>query len=237
MRFETIQGLVEPAPFIFHDLEKGILPVTVCSTRRAGDGGTRNQGVTTEAVISAWDAYIEMLAHGETWRQLEETLSKAALPRRIDKIIGFGLGEMSSITGPCGLPEEGRGRTCMQHALVLSLARLLETRTGVKVECLVQDPGYTSRCKEALAAKGIKVAEPETGFLLVDDATLVFSVSPNVPVRQIIADLARPAAMIWHPVEDEEKRQWREDSNGVWIRYVRLCCSCCWKYWGRTIVN
>ncbi|KND90679.1 hypothetical protein TOPH_04815 [Tolypocladium ophioglossoides CBS 100239] len=218
MRFETIQGIVEPAPFCAHYLEDGIFPVTICSMMRE-DGRSRNEGITTEAVTSAWDEYIEKLAHSETWRQLEETLSKATFPRRIDKIVGFGLGEMTSIDGPCGLPEEGRGRTCMQHALVLSLARLLEDRTGVKVECHVQDPGYTSRCKQALAAKGIKVAEPETGFLLVDEATLVFSVSPNVPVRQIIADLTRPAAMIWYPVREEEKREWTRGSDGTWIRH------------------
>ncbi|POR35202.1 Uncharacterized protein TPAR_04632 [Tolypocladium paradoxum] len=218
MRFETVQGLVEPPPFCVNYLEDGIFPVTICSMMQEDDGGTRHQGITAEAVTSAWDEHIEKLAHGETWRQLEETLGKATFPRHIDKIIGFGLGEMTSIDGPCGLIEEGRGRTCMQHALVLSLARLLEQKTGVKVECHVQDPGYTRLCKEALAAKGIKVAEPETGFLLVDEATLVFSVSPNVPVRQIIADVARPAAMIWHPVEEEEeRREWRKDSKGTWI--------------------
>ncbi|PNY24477.1 Uncharacterized protein TCAP_05589 [Tolypocladium capitatum] len=217
MLFKTIQGLVEPTPFWAHRLEDGIFPVTISGVMQEDDGSTRNQGITTQEVTSAWEEYIEEFAHSETWRQLEETLSKATFPRRIDKIVGFGLGEMTSIEGPCGIPEEGRGRTCMQHALVLSLARLLEEKTGVKVMCHVQDPGYTSRCKEALAAKGIKVAEPETGFLAVDEATLVFSMNPNVPVRQIIADLARPAAMIWRPVKEEEKREWRRDSNGTWI--------------------
>ena len=78
--------------------------------------------------------------------------------------------------------------------------------SGRPVRRIVQEPIYLDTCKEALRARGVEIAEPETGFLLVDERTLVITVSCNVPVRQIVADLARPAGMIWNRVEPEERR-------------------------------
>lgn len=48
---------------------------------------------------------------------------------------------------------------------------------------------------------GIVPVEDPNGFLEVNENTIVFSQFPNVPIRQIIADIARPAMMIWKKVE------------------------------------
>lgn len=47
----------------------------------------------------------------------------------------------------------------------------------------------------------------------VDSNTLVFSVSPNVPVKQIVTDVQRPGGMIWDTVksEGEESTKWAKN--------------------------
>lgn len=77
------------------------------------------------------------------------------------------------------------------------------------IQCYAQAPVYTEADKQVLAHEGITVLDDPKGFLELDEQTAVFSVGPQVPVRQITADLTRPAMMVWQqhvnhigPVED-----------------------------------
>lgn len=65
------------------------------------------------------------------------------------------------------------------------------------IDCFAQDPAYDAADRTVLAMEGISVLEDPYGFLAVDETTVVISVAPSVPVRQIVTDIARPAAMIW----------------------------------------
>jgi hypothetical protein len=76
---------------------------------------------------------------------------------------------------------------------------------GGEVMCYAQDPSYTAVDKRLLRNKGVTVLEDPRGFLEVDDDSVVISVSPTVPVRQIVADIAKPMVLIWdRGVEVEE---------------------------------
>lgn len=73
----------------------------------------------------------------------------------------------------------------------------------ITVACFAQDPAYDAADRTVLAMEGISVLEDPYGFLAVDETTVVISVAPSVPVRQIVADIARPAAMIWGRIVDD----------------------------------
>jgi hypothetical protein len=96
-----------------------------------------------------------------------------------------------------------------QHALILTMRAILENRSDQgsdptkKIQCFAQDPLYTEADEEVLSNAEITVLRDPRAFLEVDDDTLVISFSPNIPVRQIIADIARPAVMIWDRVMSE----------------------------------
>lgn len=51
-----------------------------------------------------------------------------------------------------------------------------------------------------LAELDMTVLDNPRGFLEVDESTVVYSLAPEVAVRQIVADIARPALMIWDKV-------------------------------------
>ncbi|KAL1842122.1 hypothetical protein VTJ49DRAFT_6001 [Mycothermus thermophilus] len=70
--------------------------------------------------------------------------------------------------------------------------------------CIVQDPVYTPVDKQVLAEAGITVVDDPRAFLAVDEASVLVSINPDVPVRQIVADIARPAVMVWNRVYKEE---------------------------------
>ncbi len=59
---------------------------------------------------------------------------------------------------------------------------------------------YVDTDKEVLGRVGVTVVDDPRGFLEVDDNSVVICVAPNVPVKQIIADIARPAVLIWNRV-------------------------------------
>ncbi|KAF7546005.1 hypothetical protein G7Z17_g8748 [Cylindrodendrum hubeiense] len=69
---------------------------------------------------------------------------------------------------------------------------------------------------QVLGSHGITVLDGVKGFLEVDDSTVVVTVSPNVPVKQIIADLARPAIIIWNRVTpaEEDTTEWTKETFG-----------------------
>lgn len=70
---------------------------------------------------------------------------------------------------------------------LLTIRDFLQTIDNV--ECYAQNPAYNERGKELLLSIGIISLDDLRGFVAVDQNTLVFSVSPNAPVKEIVADI------------------------------------------------
>lgn len=131
---------------------------------------------------------------------------------RIKKIVAFACG---SITHP---GEWSRARSCYQHGLIKTLREILtqarhddinltREQREEQIQSFIQDPAYTHIDREVLQdnyAIATIIDNPE-GFLEVDDSTLVLSFSPNVPVRQVVVDIAKPAVVIWDRVWKHDK--------------------------------
>jgi hypothetical protein len=93
------------------------------------------------------------------------------------------------------------------------MAAALSQLTGHGIQCFVQDPAYGAADMEFLQGLGFTILSDPKGFLEIDENTLVFSISPNVPIKQIVSDVQWPAMMIWNTVEpkEEEKIEWRTE--------------------------
>ncbi|KAK3896879.1 hypothetical protein C8A05DRAFT_39575, partial [Staphylotrichum tortipilum] len=135
----------------------------------------------------------------QAWRETEECmriktlLATEPLPASITKIIAFALGDIAQ-------PRSRQARSICQHAMILSVRDALDRRRGPDqpaIRCFAQDPAYNDVDEKVLGEAGITVLGDPRGFLEVDDATVVISISPNIPVRQIVADIARPAVLMW----------------------------------------
>jgi hypothetical protein len=115
----------------------------------------------------------------------------------ITKVVCFGLGDLSR--DEWYFPEDGP-RAALQHAAAMTVARLVKEKTGNSVLLYSQEPYYFEPVKQVVKEQGFMVYEgagcSTHGYVDVDENTIVVSISPNVPVRSIIADIARPAVMI-----------------------------------------
>lgn len=63
----------------------------------------------------------------------------------------------------------------------------------------------TSVDRDVLADIGFEMIDDPRGWLEIDERSVVLSVAPNVPVKEIIADTARPAIVIWSRVKNDDK--------------------------------
>ncbi|KAI1418486.1 hypothetical protein F5Y13DRAFT_196292 [Hypoxylon sp. FL1857] len=124
--------------------------------------------------------------------QLQSLLASVEVPPSIEKIVAFALGPFAS-----GSQNDTRG--VIQHLLLMSVYKWVSASASGKIEprCYAQDPSYSEQEKQILEAMGITVLDDPKGFLEADESSVVISISPNVPVRQIIADTSRPALIIW----------------------------------------
>ncbi|KAM3521329.1 hypothetical protein NHJ13051_006322 [Beauveria bassiana] len=121
----------------------------------------------------------------------------SALPPRIRNIVALACGRPKTMTTAIA----GR-RSVTQHALMLALRDVL----GVGgVACVAQDAGYyTVTDKTVLEGERVAVVDDPRGYLEVGDETVVVAVWPgNVPVWDVVCDVARPAVLVWH--QDAER--------------------------------
>lgn len=179
-------------------------------------------------VVSENQVEVRLTAHRLKWQDSEvrarlEALfaGRAAVPLPeelvINKVVALACSSMAW--------DRERSRdsenSAEQHALVLGVAELLAERqrrqqqqqqqsgnvdegnTNDKMVCYAQEPAYHPLDKAVLSAAGVVVLDDPRAFLEVDETSVVVSVAPDIPVREIVADIARPAVLIWDCVTDE----------------------------------
>jgi hypothetical protein len=89
--------------------------------------------------------------------------------------------------------------SALQHAFALEMRNLihpLQPSLG-HFQSYAQDPAYSEIDKRLLEKEGFAILDDPRGFLEVDNSSVVLSIAPNIPVRQIVADIARPALLVW----------------------------------------
>jgi hypothetical protein len=126
--------------------------------------------------------------------------------KTVKKVLCFGLGDFCR-SAPEWLKEQHDSwdetsdvenvTGCMiQHSMALTIAQLC--RGSEPVSLLAQDPDYTEVAEEILTKKGFKIVghHGAGGFAEIDEESIVISAFAAAPVKQIIADLARPVLII-----------------------------------------
>jgi hypothetical protein len=167
--------------------------------------------ISTGEIINPWDKEpaedvqivfnkaVRAWEDSDECRRLRSAIENAPLPT-INNIVAFACSSM--------LGKDDRSRAATQHALILTMRDIIAKRqpgaqSQTQIKCFAQDPIYAKADVEVLGRSGITVLEDPRAFLEVDDQSLVISFYPNIPVRQIVTDIARPAVMIWNRVESE----------------------------------
>ncbi|KAI1173502.1 hypothetical protein F4777DRAFT_600513 [Nemania sp. FL0916] len=204
--YRTIQDLTDEAHSISWNPQNAFLPLNLVFHYHPVDSAGRNLRLSCHFSVPVLS---EIFANAK--KEWESTTHYAALKglfathanlHKARKVVGFALGEL--VWGN----QYGRGHdySLTQYALLLSLRELVMEHSGnVDVPCVAQDPALSTNAITALNNAGIGVAEDPYGFLEVDDLTIVVSISPNIPIKQIITEIARPVGIIWIPGSIEEE--------------------------------
>ncbi|KAK7212434.1 hypothetical protein V2G26_019612 [Clonostachys chloroleuca] len=173
--------------------------------------------INYDRIRGEWDAVVNHrwpLSH--TCAEISNVLAEqAAISKNINKVVCFGLGSLGwsiEIEDERYEPEDRVYSAIIQHAAALTIAKVIGKRLdvgGLTVFC--QDPIYNDADKRVLAESGIQVVGGRggLGFTYIDENTVVFSCHPNIPVKQVVADLGKPAILICNEVKEEGEEKWR----------------------------
>jgi hypothetical protein len=128
------------------------------------------------------------------YQELLSTLKSHNNPAlHISQVIAFAC---SSLT----YSDKIKDRSILQHSLILLLRDVFSTNEstpGSEIRCFAQDPFYKESDEAVLQREGITVLDDPRAFLRVDESSVIISFGADIPVKQIIADIARPAVIIW----------------------------------------
>jgi hypothetical protein len=114
----------------------------------------------------------------------------------VNKVVAFANASIASKATGCH-GEDRASNAAYQHALMLTLI----DHFNVSRNSFAQDPAYADTDQQTLLQYGVEVVDDPVGFLQADDNTAVISISPDIAVKQVLCDLARPAILIWYKVE------------------------------------
>ncbi|TGJ79165.1 hypothetical protein E0Z10_g9600 [Xylaria hypoxylon] len=175
------------------------------------EGPIENVQLLFETSQQQWDASAACEALALQFRKL---LGGNGNAKKVTKIVCFGLGDMNfkppdwwRIKNDSKPEDERQPETIevegalLHHAVALTMANITRScaKTGdTGVRLLTQDPGYSDETKDMIRKIGFEIVGEHGagGFAELDDESVVFSPFASAPVKQIIADLARPVAII-----------------------------------------
>lgn len=170
--------------------------------REVGEKPTSNLDPSLDALQTAFETGRREWETSDDCSRLCCAVEGAPTLAGINKIVAFACSSM------CYPSVESQKRSITQHAAILTFRDLMHSKkpTGsdTDIQCFAQDPDYTDTDKRFLQRAGITVLDDPRGFCGVGDKRIVLSVSPDVPVRQVVIDITRPAIMIWDRVLGEQ---------------------------------
>lgn len=124
----------------------------------------------------------------------------------VKKVLCFGLGDFCR-SAPEWLKRQHESwdensevenaiDSMIQHSMALTIAQLCGGNKTVLL--LAQDPEYTEVAEEILTKKKFKIVGTHGagGFAEIDEESIIISAFAAAPVKQIMADLARPMLII-----------------------------------------
>lgn len=200
------KGDLLPKPYCSFNIEYGRLKKNRISGKlEQPEGPVRYDEI--KAVLDHISQYWELEDDSE---QLRSLLDSVNIPGDVNKIVAFGLGPIRPVwlegSEELDLGEPDHCRSAFYHALVLTLQSIfIKSEPEIRLPpCYLQDPDYCDTDKSLLADSGLTVVDDPKAFLQLDDSSILVSASPQMAVKQVLTDIARPAMIIWFDAPEED---------------------------------
>jgi hypothetical protein len=187
--YNSIVNLTSCQDIEIFNFEKAYLPMWICAPiRRFGIGlEFKNPPTSPEEDFSMYQTIVQQWKTSQHFEQVQDVLASVEIPFAVTKVIGLGL-------GPLVLKSRVFERSVFQHALV----SVLRQKFSISSSAYVQDPAYTQRDRNILHSAGLTVLEDPQGLLELDEYSILLAISPNIPIKDIVADICRPGIIIWN---------------------------------------
>ncbi|KAL2257848.1 hypothetical protein VTK26DRAFT_9087 [Humicola hyalothermophila] len=134
--------------------------------------------------------------NNEYFKMLRMIIDTISYPKNTGKIVAFGSGVV-----PCrqygGTQDQFSPADTVQGALMQMLFNRLSFYQPRDVPCFIQDRGWQYIGKHSYQLLDADLLFDPFGFLEVDETTAVIAINPDIPVRQVVTELARPAVLLW----------------------------------------
>ncbi|KAI1192954.1 hypothetical protein F5X97DRAFT_60571 [Nemania serpens] len=187
--YKSIIYLTSCRDIEFFNFEKAYLPMWICAPiRRLGIGlEFKNPPTLPEEDFTMYQTTVQQWKTSQHFEQVQDVLASVKIPFPVTKVIGLGL-------GPLVIKSRVFERFVYQHALM----SVLRQKFSISSSAYVQDPAYTQRDRNILHSAGLTVLEDPQGLLELDEYSILLAISPNIPIKDIVADICRPGIIIWN---------------------------------------
>ncbi|KAI0886829.1 uncharacterized protein GGS22DRAFT_118217 [Annulohypoxylon maeteangense] len=142
---------------------------------------------------------------------LYSTFMRIPLPP-INKVVCFDLGPLAVRWDD---PSRKASRGIYRHLAAMTLIEAMNKRFNGGIHLYAQDPNYSPDCIRILSQKGFEIVGTHgaAGLAKIDEQTLLFAPNPSFCLKEIVADIARPAVMVWNPVLTPEESDYKTKSK------------------------
>ncbi|CAG9940318.1 unnamed protein product [Clonostachys rosea f. rosea IK726] len=193
--------------------------------------------VPHEQVEETWNFTEESWEQSSFRIELLDMLNQVDRIPKASRVVCLGLGNLAktlaednlyeTIGPPSTLPGY---RNYVNHLVALTVAQVIGSRQAnclspdtepthgqqSSLKVVAEDFSYSPQDKEVLAKAGFQILNGygTSSFRVVDDETIFVCCDPRRAVMEIIADIARPAAMLW--IQDLPEVEDGDIQAGYW---------------------
>jgi hypothetical protein len=155
---------------------------------------------SVEKTTKTFKSNLEQWERSKERAMLDSIIRSVTFPTLIQKIITVACGSIANDV------QQEIPRSSFQHAFICTLRDIFMDcqRNLVDIQCYAQDPAYSEADTQVLTDYGFTILDDPDGLLEINESALLFSCAAEFPVKQVLTELAQPAAIIWDRVKEPD---------------------------------
>ncbi|KAI1423226.1 hypothetical protein F5Y12DRAFT_758698 [Xylaria sp. FL1777] len=181
------------------DLQSAYLPMKIGAIIRVRNENVKDNSplppAPPEEDLTTYWAIEQQWKTSKHYAQLQEVLANVEIPIPLTKVIAVASGRLV-------VRSQVNKRRVLHHSLISDLHLTLAQRgfflpAASSTRPYIQDPAYTQRDKDILRSAEFTIIDDPQAWLELDESSVLVCINADFPVADIVADICRPALIIW----------------------------------------